>query len=72
MSLPASPGVFPPDEPRSAQGSSPDAPEVGDLPAKLDPGTVLYEERLSTAWWMWLLVLFAGLVGLLALGHVSQ
>ncbi|WP_270264375.1 DUF3093 domain-containing protein [Kocuria marina] len=72
MSHPASPGVCPPDESRSAQGSSPAEPGAENLPAKAVPGAVLYEERLSAAWWMWLLVLFAGLVGFIALAPINM
>ena len=71
MSYPATLGAFPPNESRGAQGTSPDR-LVEDPPAKVDPKTVLYEERLSAAWWMWLLVLFAGLVGLIALAPINM
>ena len=72
MSHHASSGAFPPDEPSSDQGSSPDGSRVENLPAKAEPQAVLYEERLSAAWWMWLLVLFAGLVGLIALAPINM
>lgn len=32
---------------------------------------MLYEEKLSPAWWMWLLVLLAGLVALVALAPID-
>ena len=71
MSYPATLGAFPPNESRGVQGTSPDG-LVEDPPAKVDPKTVLYQERLSAAWWMWLLVLFAGLVGLIALAPINM
>lgn len=35
------------------------------------PTDVLYEEKLTPAWWMWLLVLFAGTVALIALAPID-
>lgn len=35
------------------------------------PSEVLYEEKLTPAWWMWLLVVFAGIVGLVALAPIN-
>lgn len=32
---------------------------------------MLYEEKLTPAWWMWLLVLFAGIVALVALAPIN-
>ena len=66
MSHPASSSPSPADEPRGPHESSPGAraPESGD-------GAVLYAEKLSPAWWMWLLVLFAGAVALVALAPIN-
>jgi hypothetical protein len=59
MSHPASSSTSPADEPRGAHGSA-------------GGSTVLYEEKLTPAWWMWLLVLFAGLVAFVALAPISM
>lgn len=62
MSHPASSSASPADDPHnphrpSSQGGGPE---------------VLYEERLSPAWWMWLLVALAGVVTLVALAPLSM
>lgn len=57
MSHPASPSPSPADGPRP--------------PRPTDGSEVLYTERLSPAWWMWLLVLFVGLVVLVALAPIN-
>ncbi|MFI7482685.1 DUF3093 domain-containing protein [Kocuria sp. M1R5S2] len=61
MSHPASSSASPSEGPSGAHPSS-----AG------QPGSeLLYEEKLTAAWWMWLLVLFAGLVALVALAPID-
>ncbi len=61
MSHPASSSASPSDDPRAARPSPAGAPEA----------RVLYEEKLTAAWWMWLLVLFTGLVALVSLAPIN-
>ncbi|KUG60906.1 hypothetical protein AVL61_09800 [Kocuria rosea subsp. polaris] len=58
MSDPASSSASPADGPRRSSSERPGA-------------EILYEEKLTPAWWMWLLVLFAGLVALIALAPID-
>ncbi|MFI7495172.1 DUF3093 domain-containing protein [Kocuria sp. M4R2S49] len=58
MSHPASSSASPADGPRR---SSSERPGAG----------ILYEEKLTPAWWMWLLVLFAAVVALIALAPID-
>lgn len=58
MSHPASSSASPASDPRGAHRSA-------------DASTVLYEEKLTASWWMWLLVVFAGLVAFVALAPLS-
>jgi hypothetical protein len=56
--------------------SSSDSPAHGARGARHDPPTtagpeVLYEEKLTASWTMWLLAVFAGLVALVALAPIS-
>ncbi len=57
MSSPAPSDPGPADAPRTCPSSA---------------GGVLYEERLTPAWWMWLLVLFAGVVVLVSLAPIDM
>ena len=61
MSRPASSSASAPDGPRGSHPSSPGRSGSG----------VLYEERLTAAWWMWLLVAFTGVVALVALAPIN-
>ncbi|HST72195.1 DUF3093 domain-containing protein [Kocuria sp.] len=61
MSHPASSSASPADDPRRPRPSGPDG----------TGSEVLYEERLSPAWWMWLLVLFVGAVVFVSLAPVN-
>lgn len=62
MSHPASSGASAADGPRDPHRSAPGQPG----------SEVLYEEKLTPAWWVWLLVLFAGLVALVALAPINM
>lgn len=58
--------------PASSSASPSDGPRVPRPSSSAGPGAeVLYEEKLSPAWWMWLLVLLAGLVALVALAPID-
>ena len=72
MAPPASSAALPPEESRNASKPSLDGSKGDNRPEKVDPGAVLYQERLSAAWWMWLIVLFTGLVGFIALAPINM
>lgn len=63
----ASSSASPAEEPHGPHEPSSEARHHENLSAK-----VLYEEKLSAAWWMWLLVLFAGVVAFIALVPISM
>jgi hypothetical protein len=58
--------------PASSSASPADGPREPHRPSSERPGAeILYEEKLTPAWWMWLLVLFAAVVALVALAPID-
>lgn len=64
MSDSASPGASRAGEPRSAHQPSPGGDGAS-------PEEILYQEKLSAAWWMWLFLLLMGTTAFLVLAPIS-
>ncbi|GEC98469.1 hypothetical protein KVA01_06240 [Kocuria varians] len=56
----------------SSQHTAPETPEPSSQHASpAEASQVRYQERLSVAWWVWLIVLFVGGAGFVALAPIS-